>query len=300
MKNSRIINLRLDEEMVKKLDTLSSKLLISRSELIRQSLTLYLSLLDNIGFYFKPSIARLPLDIYEDRNAIHIDLGSFNSISVFTISYGGVGELEQDEIKTDTDVVVKTLARQIEIESICNFTDIRAVLLSTANSLHYSMRIIRELRKVLKKRVLLSSYEGIARTRQTAINVTVVGVRDLSVRNSPKRGDKIYLFGRPLSGTDVIERFDEAVSIDKVRELAERVKAGELSSIFPVKSEGIGAVAAHAASLAGGKALMFLDDELDAGCPATAVIVTGDELEERLGEEMGQGLDEGLLIGEII
>ncbi len=293
MKNSRIINLRLDEEVVRKLDTLSSKLLISRSELIRQSLTLYFSLLDNIGFYFKPSIARLPLDIYEDRNAIHIDLGSFNSISVFTISYGGVGELEQDEIKADMDVVVRTLARQIEIESVCNFADIRAVLLSTANSLHYSMRIVRELRKALKKRVLLSSYEGISRTRQTAINATVVGFRDLSVRNSPRRGDKIYLFGRPLSGTELIERFDEAVSVDKVRELAEGVKTGELSSIFPVKSEGVGAVVAHAASLAGGKALTFTNDELDAGCPATAVIVTAEELDEERRQE-------GTLIGEII
>lgn len=293
MKNSRIINLRLDEEMVKKLDTLSSKLLISRSELIRQSLTLYLSLLDNIGFYFKPSIARLPLDIYEDRNAIHVDLGGFNSISVFTISYGGVGELEQDEVKADIDVVVRTLARQIEVESICNFVDIRAVLLSTANSLHYSMRIVRELRKVLKKRVLLSSYEGIAKTRQTAVNATVVGVRDLSVRNIPRRGDKIYLFGRPLSGTDVIERFDEAVSIDKVRELAESVKAGELSSIFPVKSEGVGAAVSHAASLAGGKLLTFVDEGLDIGCPATAVIVTAEELDVK--KEL-----EGVLIGEII
>ncbi|WP_456329280.1 ribbon-helix-helix protein, CopG family [Archaeoglobus sp.] len=71
----KLVSLRLENELVEKLDEVARKTLQSRSEIIRSSIALYLSLLENIGFYFKPSLPIRNADVYEERNAVNIDLG---------------------------------------------------------------------------------------------------------------------------------------------------------------------------------------------------------------------------------
>lgn len=273
-KNRKIVNLRLDEEIVKKLDSISSKLLISRSELIRQSLTIYLMLLENLGFYFKPSIIT-NVDVYEERNAVNVDLGNLSSITIFVTSYSGIGELEDDKLKTGLNNVAEIMAKQIAIEALCRFVEPLAIMVSTSNTLDYSLKFLKLLKNEIEKyhnaRVILTSHEPFFELNNTAVSCSTVGLRDLSIKNIPQRGDKIYLVGEVLSGEELLNNKGLAVSIDTVKELANMVKKGEINSIFPVKSGGINEVINYAASIAGGKAEYKGDSK---GCPATAVVVT--------------------------
>ncbi|RLI73212.1 hypothetical protein DRO97_07910 [Archaeoglobales archaeon] len=275
MKNRmKIVNLRLDEEIIKKLDKISSKLLISRSELIRQSLTIYLTLLENLGFYFKPSIIT-NIDVYEERNAVNVDLGNMSSITIFVTSYSGIGELAYDGLKTDLSDVAEIMARQITIEALCRFVEPLAIMLSTSNSLDYSLKFLKLLKKEIKKyynlRIIFTSHEQFFELNNTAVSCSTIGLRDLSIKNIPQRGDKVYLVGEVLNGEELLNNKDLAVDVETVKKLTERVKKGEINSIFPVKSDGVSEVVNYAASIAGGKAKYKANSK---GCPATAVIVT--------------------------
>ncbi len=282
----RIVNLRLDERIVEKLDEISSKLLISRSEVIRQALTLYLSLIENIGFYFKPSLLQPKFDIYEERNAISVDLGNNASLTIFNISYGGIGEKEMDWLRADIKRVAEIMSYQIRVECICRFTDPLAVMVSTGNEIEYSSKFLKWLKKALKARIILVESEEIAKTKQSFFNVSIVGLRDMRIKNIPKRGDKIYLYGKILNGRELIN--SELPNIKIFKSLAEKVKAKEISSIFPVKGDGLLNACMYASAIAGGRLKMYA--ESNSGCPATAVIVTAER----------EPIDGGIFVGEII
>lgn len=279
----RIVNLRLDEKIVKKLDEISSKLLISRSEVIRQALTIYLSLIENIGFYFKPSVFSPQFDVYEERNSVSIDIGNNISLAVFNISYGGIGEMEEDWLKASLEKVAEIMAFQIKVECLCRFIKPLAVTISTGNELEYSSKFLKLLRGHLKTRVVLTENEEIAKTKQSFFNASVIGWRDMNVKNIPKRGDKIFLYGKILSSEDLLT--EELPDIRIFKSLSEKVRKKEANSIFPVKGDGLLNACLYASSIAGGK-LKF--HSTDGGCPATAVIVTSDKMPLHGGMEVGE------------
>lgn len=280
----RIVNLRLDERIVEKIDEISSKLLISRSEVIRQALTLYISLIENIGFYFKPSVFSPRLDIYEERNGIYVDLGNNLSLSVFNVVYGGIGEKERDWLKADVERVAEIMAYQIEVESICRFIQPLAVELSTGNEIDYGMRFYRRFRELFSRRVVFADSEDVAKTDQSFFSAVVVGVRDMRVKNIPKRGEKIFLYGRVMKGEELLKENPPNIAI--FRKLAEMVKEGRASSIMPVKGDGLRNACVYAASIAGGR--LRMRGEIDGGCPATAVIVSAEEMPLEGGVEVGE------------
>lgn len=279
----KIVNLRLDERVVKKLDEISSKLLVSRSEVIRQALTLYISLIENIGFYFKPSVFSPKFDIYEERNSLSIDLGNNLSLSVFSLSYGGIGEKEWDWLKSPLERVAEIMAFQIRVECICRFTKPLAVMISTGNELEYTSKFLRLLKKYLRTRILLSENEEIAKTRQSFFNAIVIGWRDMNVKNIPRRGDKIFLYGEILNGEDLLQRDLPDIRIFKF--LAEKVKKREANSIAPVKGDGLLNACLYLSSIAGGRLKFKFRDK---GCPATAVLVTSEEMPMEGGVEVGE------------
>lgn len=280
----KIVNLRLDEKIVKKLDEISSKLLISRSEVIRQALTLYISLIENIGFYFKPSVFSPKFDIYEERNALSIDLGNNISLSIFNISYGGIGEQADDWLKAPLEKVAEIVAFQIKVECICRFIQPLAVMISTGNELEYTSKFLRLLRKHIKTRIVLSENEEIAKTKQSFFNTSVIGWRDMNVKNIPKRGDKIFLYGRILNGEELLNK--DLPDIRVFKSLAEKVRKKEVNSIIPVKGDGLLNACLYAASIAGGRLKFYYNS--DKGCPATAVIVTSEEMPANGGIEVGE------------
>ncbi|WP_456369256.1 ribbon-helix-helix domain-containing protein [Geoglobus sp.] len=280
----RIVNLRLDEKIVERIDEISSKLLISRSEVIRQALTLYISLIENIGFYFKPSVFSPKLDIYEERNGIYVDLGNNLSLSVFSVVYGGIGEKEGDWLRASVERVAEIMAHQIEVESICRFIQPLAVELSTGNELDYGMRFYRKFRELFSGRVVFADSEDVARTEQSFFSAVVVGVRDMRVKNVPKRGERIFLYGRVMRGEELLKENPPDIAI--FRKLADMVREGKVSSIMPVKGDGLRNACIYAASIAGGR--LRMKEDIDGGCPATAVIVSAEDMPLEGGVEVGE------------
>ena len=280
----KIVNLRLNDELVERIDRISSKMLVSRSEVIRQALTLYLSLIDNLGYYFKPSVISPKLEVYEERNSISFDLGNYLSLTIFSVVYGGIGEKENDWLKSDLERVAEIMAYQIRVESICRFIEPLAVKISTGNDLEYSVRFYRNFMKFFEGRVILAENEDIGRTDQSFFVSTVSGLRDMRVKNVPKRGDRIYLYGRVMSGEELLSR--EMPDIGIFEKLAKIVSEGRASSIFPVKGDGVRSACLYASSVAGGRLRMVRD--VNGPCPATAVIVTSSQLPLEGGVEVGE------------
>ncbi|WP_086975995.1 ribbon-helix-helix domain-containing protein [Archaeoglobus fulgidus] len=285
----KLVSLRLEEGLIEKIDEVARKTLQSRSEIIRSSIALYLSLLENIGFYFKPSLPMKNVDVYEERNAVNVDLGNLTSVSVLSVSYGGVGELELD-FRRDLGFVAEVMANQVAVETHCRFiTPLLVMLTSTCEFLytHTFFRMFSEaIRERMKVRTMLAGYEEFFETKQSGFVATVVGLRDMSTRNSPRRGDRIYFFGNAVSGAELSE--EELLDMADVERLVGLVKEGKASAIFPVKSGGLKEVADYAAALAGGKAMLF---EKRGGCPATAIVLTSAE------DLSGYGCE---LVGEIL
>ncbi len=280
----KIVNLRLNDELVERIDRISSKMLVSRSEVIRQALTLYLSLIDNLGYYFKPSVISPKLEVYEERNSISFDLGNYLSLTIFSVVYGGIGEKENDWLKSDLERVAEIMAYQIRVESICRFIEPLAVKISTGNDLEYSVRFYRNFMKFFEGRVILAENEDIGRTDQSFFVSTVSGLRDMRVKNVPKRGDRIYLYGRVMSGEELLSR--EMPDIGIFEKLAKIVSEGRASSIFPVKGDGVRSACLYASSVAGGRLRMVRD--VNGPCPATAVIVTSSQHPLEGGVEVGE------------
>ncbi len=282
----KIVNLRLNDELVERIDGIASRMLVSRSEVIRQALTLYLSLIDNLGYYFKPSVISPRLEVYEERNSISFDLGNYLSLTIFSVVYGGIGEKKSDWLKAKLERVAEIMAYQIRVESLCRFMDTTAVKLSTGNDLEYSIQFYRNFTRFFEGRVILAENEDIGKTDQSFFVSTVAGVRDMRVKNIPKRGDRIYLYGRIMSGNELLSQ--DLPDFKVFKKLADMVSEGNASSIFPVKGDGLKSACLYASSIAGGRLRMVRD--VDGSCPATAVIVTSSQLP----------LDGGVEIGEIL
>ncbi len=280
----KIVNLRLNDELVERIDRIASKMLISRSEVIRQALTLYLSLIDNLGYYFKPSVISPQLEVYEERNSISFDLGNNLSLAIFSVVYGGIGEKDEDWLKAPLRRVAEIMSYQIRVESVCRFMNPLAVKILTGNDLEYSVRFYRHFSGTFDGRVILAENEDIGKTDQSFFVSTVAGLRDMRVKNIPKRGDRIYLYGRIMSGEELLH--GKLPDISLFEGLANMVSDGKASSIFPVKGDGLKNACLYASSVAGGRLRIISD--VNGSCPATAVIVTSPEMPLEGGVEIGE------------
>ncbi len=264
------IAIRLNDGLVKKLDEVAQRTLSSRSEVIRSALSVYFALLDNIGFYFKPSLPIKNIDLYFDRNVAYFDLGNFVSVAAMSVTYGGVGEKDSDD-KIQLEVVAEVMASQLFVESSCRFVNPLVILLSTGNDFEYSLKFFNLFKKAVEKRmsskIFLVGHEDVFSTFQSFFSATLIGTRDLSVKNTPERGDNIYLWGKVLKKRILIEDLPKPSDVVKIVGL---VKSGIASAVFPVKIDGFAQVASYAASLAGGKLRLYHDP---GGCPATAILI---------------------------
>lgn len=276
----KVITIRLNDDLVNKLDEVARKTLSSRSETIRSALAVYFSLLDNIGFYFKPSIGIKNLDLSFERNVANLDLGNFISIAVLNVSYGGVGEKEMDE-KTDLVLVSEVMANQLFVESVCRFIEPKIILLSTGNDFDYSKKFFEIFSKSIERRVKVKTFlvevEEVFNTFQSFFSANLIGLRDMSLKNIPQRGDSIYLWGKVVKKQIKLEDLPKPSDLLKIVEM---VKSGIANAIFPVKIDGVENVARYAASIAGGKLELYQNP---GGGPATSVLVCSKNDLEKFG-----------------
>ena len=285
-----IINVRLPHKIASDIDKLAKKHNLTRSEVIRQALTIYLHLTENVGTMLRPVVFQVkPAQIsYTRRGDVSIlKVPTGHSIVVGSTSSGSVGPKEMDKVKVDGRVLGKFLARVALMDVIAAgaFPVLLSATLgvekeSTGNSILEGIR--REARSIGldPNQVLMENTEDNFTTVQTGAGLTVIGFANEDELRLGKTlpHDLIVAIGCPKVGEEVIaaEARGEIADLKNVTQLCQKKYVHDIA---PVGGFGI---ASEAKIMAYGVGRQFrllevqgLDLNKSAG-PATVVLATID------------------------
>ena len=291
-----IINVRLPDRITADVDKLAKKHSLTRSEVIRQALTIYLHLTENVGAMLRPIVFQVkPAQIvYTRRGDVSIlKIPTGHAIVAGSTSSGAVGPKEMDKVKVDGRMLGKFLARVALMDVIATgaFPLLLSVTLGvekdpTGNEIIEGIK--REARSIGldPNQVLMENTEDNFQTVQTGAGLTVVGLANEDELRVGKTmpGDLIVAIGRPKVGDEVIaaEVRGEIADLKNVTQLTGRKYVRDIA---PVGSFGVASEAKMMAYGVGRQLKLFevqgLDLNKTAG-PATVVLVTVDR--ERLEE----------------
>jgi ribosomal protein S8 len=109
-----IINVRLPDKVLEDVDRLAKKHSLTRSEVMRQALTIYLHLIENVGTMLRPIAfqvkpAQISYTRHGDVSILKMPTG--HAIVTGSTSSGAVGPKEFDKVKVDGKFLGKFLAR---------------------------------------------------------------------------------------------------------------------------------------------------------------------------------------------
>ena len=285
-----IINVRLPEKVTKGVDKLAKKHSLTRSEVIRQALTIYLHLTENVGAMLRPIVFQVkPAQIsYTRRGDVSIlKIPTGHAIVAGSTSSGAVGPKEMDKVKVDGRILGKFLARVALMDVIATgaFPLLLSVTLGveknpTGNEIIEGIK--REARSIGldPNQVLMENTEDNFLTVQTGAGLTVVGLaNDDELRvGKTMPGDLIVAIGRPKVGDEVIaaEVRGEIADLKNVIQLTGRKYVHDIA---PVGGFGVVNEAKMMAYGVGRQLKLFevqgLDLNKTAG-PATVVLATVD------------------------
>jgi Ribbon-helix-helix protein, copG family len=286
-----IINVRLPDKVISELDRLSKKHNLTRSEIIRQALTIYLHLTENVGSLLRPIVFQVkPAQIsYTRRGDVSIlKVPTGHAIVIGSTSTGAVGPKELDKVKVNGTTLGKFLGRVALMDVIATgaFPLMLSVTLGvekdpTGNSIIEGIR--REARSIGldPNQVIMENTEENFETIQTGAGLTVVGFANEDELRLGKTcpGDLIVAIGKPKVGDEVIsaEVKGEIADLKNVTQLSQKKYIHDIS---PVGGFGI-ANEARMMAYGVGRQLKLaevqgLDLNKSAG-PATVVLVTIDK-----------------------
>jgi selenophosphate synthetase-related protein len=291
-----IINVRLPDRITADVDKLAKKHSLTRSEVIRQALTIYLHLTENVGAMLRPIVFQVkPAQIvYTRRGDVSIlKIPTGHAIVAGSTSSGAVGPKEMDKVKVDGRMLGKFLARVALMDVIATgaFPLLLSVTLGverdpTGNEIIEGIK--REARSIGldPNQALMENTEDNFQTVQTGAGLTVVGLANEDELRVGKTmpGDLIVAIGRPKVGDEVIpaEVRGEIADLKNVTQLTGRKYVRDIA---PVGGFGVASEAKMMAYAVGRQLKLFevqgLDLNKTAG-PATVVLVTVDR--ERLEE----------------
>jgi selenophosphate synthetase-related protein len=307
-----IINVRIPEKVIVDIDRIAKKHSLTRSEVIRQAMTVYLHLIENIGTMLRPIVFQVkPAQItYKRRGDISIlKIPTGHAIVTGSTSSGAVGPKAMDKVKVDGRVLGKFLARVALMDVIATgaFPLLLSVTLGvekepTGNEILEGIR--REARSLGldPNLVLMENTEDNFETVQTGAGLTVVGFanEDELRLGKTRPGDLIIAVGKPKVGDEVIlaEVKGEIADLKNVTQLSQKKYVHDIAS---VGSLGIADEARMMAYGVGRQLELFevqgLDLNKSAG-PATVVLATVDrEKLEDLTSLISQPIN---VIGEIL
>lgn len=307
-----VINVRLPDKVVSEIDKLSKKHGLTRSEVMRQALTIYLHLVENVGTILRPIVFQVkPAQItYTRRGDVSIlKVPTGHAIVAGSTSSGAVGPKIMDKVKVDGRVLGKFLARVALMDVIATgaFPVLLSVTLSvekepTGNEIIEGIR--REARNIGldPNQVLMENTEDNFQTVQTGAGLTVVGFANEDELRLGKTnpGDLVVAIGKPKLGDEVIlaEAKGEIADLKNVTQLSQKKYVHDIS---PVGTFGI-ADEARLMAYGVGRQLKLsevhrLDLNKSAG-PATVVLVTVDK--EKLEELTSLITKPVNVIGEIL
>ena len=286
-----IVNVRLPDKVISDIDKLAKKHNLSRSEVMRQALTVYLHLVENVGTMLRPIVFQVkPAQItYTRRGDVSIlKVPTGHAIVAGSTSSGAVGPKIMDKVKVDGHVLGKFLARVASMDVIATgaFPLLLSVTLGverepTGNEILEGIR--REARSIGldPNQVLMENTEDNFETVQTGAGLTVVGFANEDElrlgKTSP--GDLIVAIGKPKVGDEVIfaEPKGEIADLKNVTQLSQKKYVHDIAA---VGTFGIGNEARMMAYGVGRQLKLAevkgLDLNKSAG-PATVVLVTIDK-----------------------
>jgi len=286
-----VINVRLPEKLTSDIDKLAKKHGLTRSEIMRQALTMYLHLTENAGTMLRPNVFQVkPAQIsYTRRGDVSIlKVPTGHAIVAGSTSSGAVGPKELDKVKVDGHILGKFLARValMDVTATGAFPVLLSVTLGvekepTGNVILEGIR--REARSIGldPNQVLMENTEDNFETSQTGAGLTVVGFaneEDLRLGKTCP-GDLIVAIGKPKVGDEVIaaEARGEIADLKNVTQLSQRKYVHD---IWPVGGFGIASEARMMAYGVGRQLkiceVLGLDLNKSAG-PATVVLATIDK-----------------------
>ena len=286
-----ITNVRLPDKVVSDIDGLAKKHGLTRSEVMRQALIVYLHLVENAGTMLRPLAfqvkpAQLTYTRRGDVSIVRVPTG--HAIVVGSTSSGAVGPKAKDKVKVDGHVLGKFLARValMDVTATGAFPLLLSVTLGvekepTGNDITEGIR--REARSIGldPNQVLMENTEDNFETVQTGAGLTVIGFANEEELRLGKTnpGDLIVAIGRPKVGDEVIaaEARGEIADLKNVVQLSQRKYVHDIS---PVGTFGI-ADEARMIAYAVGRQLKLADvkglDLNKSAGPATVVVATVDK-----------------------
>ena len=245
-----IVNVRLPDKLTSDIDKLAKKHNLTRSEVMRQALTIYLHLTENVGTMLRPIVFQVkPAQIaYTRRGDVSIlKIPTGHAIVVGSTSSGAVGSKEMDKVKVEGQILGKFLARValMDVTATGAFPVLLSVTLGvekepTGNAILEGIK--REARSLGldPNQVLMENTEDNFETVQTGAGLTVVGFAnedDLRVGKTLP-GDLVVAIGKPKVGDEVIaaEVHGEIADLKNVIQMSQRKY---IHDIAPVGSFGI-------------------------------------------------------------
>jgi hypothetical protein len=285
-----VINVRLPDKVVNELENLAKQHELSRSEVIRQALIVYIHFVENVGTLLRPTIFRVkPAQIsYSTRGDVSImKMPTGHAIVVGSSSLGGIGPKPMDKVKSSGKVVGQFLARValMDVAATGAFPISVSVTLDVEKQ-PTGNKIIEGVRKEVRglglepNQVIKENTEENIETLQTGAGITVVGLAnedELRLGKTRPR-DLIVAIGKPRVGEEVIpaEARGEIANLKDVTSLARK---SFVHDIVPVGSFGVIQEAKMLAYSIGRQLRMQEQLELDinkSAGPATVILTTID------------------------
>ena len=286
----KVTNVRLPNKVVSEIDKLAKKHDLSRSEVIRQALIVYLHLVENVGTMLRPVAFRIkPVQIAclrrGDVSVLKIPTG--HAIVVGSTSSGGIGPKPMDELKVESRVLGKFLARVALMDVVATgaFPILLSVTLGvekdpTGNEILEGVKSEARILGLYPNQVIMENTEENFKSIQTGAGLTVIGFanEDELRMGKTKPGDLVVAIGKPKVGDEVLpaEAKGEIVDLKNVTTLSQQKF---IHDIAPVGTYGIAYEARMMAYSVGRQIKLeepkLIDLDKSAG-PATVVLVTMD------------------------
>ena len=286
-----IINVRLPNKLTADINKLAKKHNLTRSEVIRQALTIYLHLTENVGTMLRPIVFQVkPAQItYARRGDVSIlRVPTGHAIVAGSTSSGAVGPKEMDKVKVDGHLLGKFLARValMDVTATGAFPVLLSVTLGvekepSGNAILEGIRRVARSIGLDPNQALMENTEDNFETVQTGVGLTVIGFANEDELRVGKTmpGDLIVAIGKPMVGDEVIaaEARGQIADLKNVIQLSQRKYVHDIA---PVGGFGIANEAKMMAYGVGRQLKLYEIQELglnkSAG-PATVILVTIDK-----------------------
>ncbi len=284
----KVVNVRISDEVTSKLEHLSNKHGITRSEIIRQSLVVYLHIIENVGTLLRPITFKVkPSQVsYSRRGDVSIlKIPTGHAIVVGSTSSGGIGPKAMDQINVEGKVLGKFLARValMDVAATGAFPLLISATLGvekepTGYEILQGIRNESQVLGLEPNQILMENTEDNFKTVQTGVGLTVIGLaNDDQLRvGKTHPGDLLMALGKPRIGNEVVPS-ESRGEIANLRDVTLLSQKRFIHDIVTVGSHGI---ANEARMLANGigrqlklRNVQKVDLHKSAG-PATVVLFT--------------------------